>query len=263
MPAQSSVIPIVLACALAFGCASRVPMPAQTSPPIAGTLYVTHLSQRGSAPDISIVRDGVVMPNPAPSGVLIAREKPSIIFPTLQLHGRRPCEPVAISPRGIYGACLRADGRGSVILFAIASPSAQRESAAHVRVNTAHMIGFLNDGELAVAADDDTCPSYARGDAVYSYEPRSRLWELRTDGSIMRKGPCVHGIVVGDKRIALLFHDPKEQPEFSFDGSTWQPGFPVTFDGDDHLLIINKWDQLVDEQGRLVATDVVDASWTR
>ena len=243
--------------------APRDAAPSESAPPVAGTLYVTHPSQNGGTPSISIVRGGGVALQPAPTGFLIARDKPLIRFPTTPLHGRRACEPVAISPHGVYGACLRADGRGSVIIFRIADPAAQRQTAAQITVNTAHMIGFLNDQELAVAADDDSCPSFARNDAVYSFEPRARLWVLGVDGFVKRKGPCAHGLVVGSRKIALISHDSKDRPQYSFDGAAWQPGLAVAFDGDDRLLVINKWDQLVDEQSRVVAQDVVDAFWTR
>jgi len=210
------------------------------------------------------VRNGAVMASPGPTGVLIARDNPSVTFPTTPLGGRRQCEPVAISPHGVYGACLRADGFGSVIIFRLAHPaSTQIQSPAQVTMNSSHMAGFLNERQLAVAADDHSCPAYHRGDARRAYEPRARLWVIGTDGVLERKGPCVHGLVVGTKKIAFIIHDSKEHPWYSFDGKTFRPGLAATFDGGDHLLVINEWDQLVDESDRLVAKDVADALWTR
>ena len=258
-------VTVCAVCAVTPGCLSfPAPTPLESAPPIAGTLYITHLSQSSGAPDVTTVRDGAVVSSPAPSGVLIARDKPSVTFPTAPLRGRRQCEPVAISPHGGYGACLRADGHGSVIIFRLANPaSTQVQSPAQVTINSNRMAGFLNERQLAVAADDDSCPSYHRGDARRAYEPRARLWVIGTDGVLERRGPCIHGLVAGTKRIAFIFHDSKERPTYSFDGKTWQYGLATTFDGSDRLLVINEWDQLVDEKDRLVAKDVADAVWTR
>ena len=265
MRRRFALVLLVVACTSAPGCFTRGlrGAPVETAAPIYGTLYITHPSQVGSSPTISVVRNGVVSEQSALSGVLIARDKPVVRFPTTALRGGRSCEPVAISTHGVYGACLRADGHGSVVIFPLAHPFARRLTAAQVTVNTSHMIGFIDDQSLAVAADDESCPSFARNDAIYSYEPRARLWVIGMDGSVKRKGPCAHGIVVGTKKIALIFHDGKDQPQYSFDGTNWQPGLAVAFDGYDSLLIINKWDQLVDEGNKVIAEDVVDAYWTR
>ena len=82
-------------------------------------------------------------------------------------------------------------------------------------------------------------------------------------GKIVGSGPCVHGLVAGDGKLAYLQHDPMEQPLYSLDGRTWSKGTPATFDGSGSLLVIDEHGDLVDTHGRLVAHDVGMAYWSR
>jgi hypothetical protein len=233
------------------------------APPIVGTLYVEHASADPGAPEVE-VRRGDARPLTVHHAIpLLAREKPSVRLSDALLFGGT-CAPVAISPDGHYGACLRSDGFGTVMIFRVDHPkAAPLKTVWHIAVVSGHMAGFLADDTLAVAADDQTCPQYVRYDGHYSAEPRARLYILTAAGKQVKAGPCIHGLVVGAHKIAFIGHDGREHPAYSFDGSSWQPGLAATFDGADHLLIINQRDQLVDDQNRLVAADVVDAAWTR
>jgi hypothetical protein len=243
---------------------------AQTpAPPIAGTLYVFHPSDKpDSQAVVDVLHDGKRLAHPPPGDVLIARDKPTIRLSTTPLFGKahldpKSCEPIALSHDGKYGACLRSDGLGTVTIFSLADPPhTQRDTPLHVALNSRRMAAFVGD-TLAVAADDATCPAFYRTDAQFSFEPRSRLFVVDMRGKLLRKGPCVHGVIGGTKKLAFIGHDTNENPLYSLDGSSWDPGLATTFDGDDHLLIVNQYNQLIDDQGRLVSEGVVDAWWTR
>lgn len=200
--------------------------------------------------------------------MLIARDKPAVRLSTTRLFGMIPidprsCEPIALSPDGRYAACLRRDGLGTVTIFSLADPqNTQHDTRLHVALNSRRMAAFIGD-TLAVAADDTTCPAFYRTDAHFSFEPRARLFVVDMRGKQLRKGPCIHGVIGGTKKLAFIGHDTKEKPFYSFDGISWDPGLALTFDGDDHLLVINQYDQLIDDQDRLISDQVVDALWTR
>jgi len=263
---------IALLCSVAAGCIAppqgeqRAQAPA---PPIPGTLYVFHASSTAAGgPVTEVLRDGKSVTKPAPGDVLIARDKPSIRLSTAPMFGKArndpsTCEPFAISHDGTWAACLRSDGLGSVVIFNVRNPQrTQRNTGLHVAVFSRRMAGFEGN-TLAVAADDDTCPAFYRTDAHFAFEPRARLYLIDMHAKRIGKGACIHGVIAGEHRLALIGHDTTEKPLYSFDGTDWKPGLAMTFDGDDHLLIINQYDQLVDEQGRLVSEGVVDAWWTR
>jgi hypothetical protein len=268
----SMAVMIALFCFGAAGCIAPPQGEQKAStpaPPIAGTLYVFHTSStpRG-AQGVEVWRDGKLLAHPAPGDVLIARDKPAIRLSTAPLFGKarndpKICDPVAISPDGMWAACLRSDGRGTVTVFKIADPQhTQRSTSLHVTVYSRRMAGFEGHA-LAVAADDDTCPAFYRTDAQFAFEPRARLYVIDTNGKRLHKGPCIHGVIAGAHKLAFISHDTREQPFYSYNGTNWNPGLALTFDGTDHLLILNQYDQLIDEQGRLVSDDVVDAWWTR
>lgn len=254
-----------LACAFVAGCVAPPPpgLPEGTAT-VSGTLYVFHLSEgNGATQLVEVLRSGspASPPTARPDvrNLLIARDNPKKTLSLAPLSNG--CEPIAISPNGVYGACLAS---GTVVIFTRARPETIRHATGfHITVRAERIAGFLADDSLAIAADDLSCAAFKRSDRRYGYEPRTRLRILTTRGVLLRSGPCIHGLVTGDKKIALVGHDGNQQPQYSFDGMAWRPGLPVTFDGDDHLLVINKFDQLVDEQNQLVARDVVDAFWTR
>lgn len=261
-----------LLCVLASGCLALPqgePHPQTSAPPIAGTLYVFHPSDRpDSQPIVDVLRDGRRLAHPPAEEVLIARDEPAVRLSTAPLLGsaprdRRRCAPIALSHDGRFGACLRSDGFGTVTIFSLADPQhTQRDTSLHVTVNSRRMAAFIGNA-LAVAADDLTCPAFYRTDAHFSFEPRARLYVVDLRGKQLRKGACIHGVVAGTKKLAFIGHDTTEKPFYSFDGKSWDPGMAMTFDGDDHLLIVNQYDQLIDDQDRLVSEDVVDALWTR
>jgi hypothetical protein len=262
----------VLLCALVPGCIAppqAQPRAETTAPPVAGTLYVFHPADKpNSELIVEVVHDGQRLAHPPPGDVLIARDKPAIRLSTAALFGRahldpKSCEPIALSHDGKYAACLRSDGLGTVTIFSLADPQhSQHDTALHVAVNSRRMAAFIGN-TLAVAADDATCPSFYRTDAHFSFEPRARLFVLDMHGKQLSKGPCIHGLIGGTKKLAFISHDTKENPQYSFDGTSWEPGMAMAFDAGDHLLVINQFDQLVDDQGRLVSDGVVDAWWTR
>jgi hypothetical protein len=245
------------------------PHPQISAPPIAGTLYIFHPSDRPDGrPVVDVWRNGTRVAHPPPGDVLIARDKPTIRLSSARLFGMIPidpksCEPIALSPDGRYAACLRADGYGTVTIFSLADPQdTQHDTRLHVALNSRRMAAFVGN-TLAVAANDLTCPQFYRTDAHFSFEPRARLFVVDMRGKQLRKGPCIHGVIGGTKKLAFIGHDTKEKPFYSFDGVSWDPGLALTFDGDDHLLIVNQYDQLIDDQDRLVSDQVVDAMWTR
>ena len=261
-----------LACVIAAGCIAPPqgePHAQTPAPPIAGTLYVFHTSTSGqTGPGVEILHDGKQMAGTVPADVLIARDKPSVRLSTKPFLGAtrndpKSCEPIAISADGTWAACLRSDGRGTLTLFKLADPRhSQRTTGLHVSVNSRRMAGFVGH-TLAVAADDNSCPQFYRTDAHFSFEPRARLYIIDMRGKQLHKGPCIHGLIAGEHKLAYISHDTTEKPFYSFDGTTWSPGLAMTFDGGDHLLVINPYDQLIDDQGRLVSDDAVDAWWTR
>jgi len=125
------------------------------------------------------------------------------------------------------------------------------------------MMGFMTDDTLVVVADDLSCPLFRRADGRYADEPQGRIKLLNMAGKIIGTGPCAHGVVVGDGKLAYVQHDPAEKPLYSLDGRTWSPGMPATFDGSGSLLIIDENRDLTDTRGRLVAHNVFAAYWTR
>lgn len=267
----ANALPLVLA-TLVAGCIAPPqgePLAQTSAPPIAGTLYIFHPSDKPNAElVVDVVHDGKRLAHAPPGDMLIARERPARRLSTAPLFGNarhdpKNCEPIAISGEGTYGACLRSDGQGTLTIFSLADPQrTQRDTSLHVAVASSRMVAFVGN-TLAVAADDLTCPSFYRIDAHFSFEPRARLFVVDVRGKQLRKGPCIHGLVAGAKKLAFISHDTSEKPFYSFDGSSWNPGMAMAFDGADHLLIVNQHDQLIDDQGRLVSEDVVDALWTR
>jgi hypothetical protein len=261
---------LMLACLAAAGCSMRpsASAPATTAPPISGTLYIMHPSDHPDGhPDIEVRHDGVLVQRPTVVGELVARDNPSVrVSTTLMLSGAQRCEPLAISPHGVYVACLKADGNGTVAVFKLAHPAATlRNTRLHISVDTHHMAGFVSDDRLAIAADDTTCPLYYRTDAhVYAAEPRARLFIIdASTAKTVKPGLCVHGLVVGDGKIAYIGHDASEEPQYSFDGTHWSPGLAVVVDGGGDVLAIGSNNDLADDQNRVVSHDVVDAVWTR
>ncbi|MBV8366164.1 MAG: hypothetical protein JO194_06665 [Candidatus Eremiobacteraeota bacterium] len=255
----------IVACA---GCASdRQDPPPSNAPAIAGTLYVTHLSSGDASAVFDIVRDGALQRHHAASDVLIARDRPQIRISTKPLFdSRRRCQPMAISPHGIYVACMRSDDNNTIALFRMDRPFATlHDTSARVGVDTHQMVGFVSDDRLAVAADDLTCPAYYRTDAqVWSAQPRSRVHLIDSaSGKTVRTGICVHGVITGDDQLVYLGHDNREDPQFSRDGIHWIPGQAVALDGMGQVLAISHSNDLVDEQSRVISRDVVDAKWTR
>ena len=252
------------------GCGIRpsASAPATTAPPIAGTLYIMHPSDHPDGhPDIEVRHDGVLVQRPTVVGELVARDKPSVRVSTaLMLSGTRRCEPLAISPHGVYVACLKADGNGTVAVFKLAHPAATlHDTRVRISVDTHHMAGFVSDDRLALAGDDTTCPMYYRTDAhVYSAEPRARLFIVDAPSAkTVKPGVCVHGLVAGDGKVAYIGHDASEEPQYSLDGTHWSPGLAVAVDGGGNVLAIAPNNDLADDQNRVVSHDVVDAVWTR
>jgi hypothetical protein len=259
----------VLASLASSGCIARPPDVAlATAPSVPGTLYIMHPSSRPDGLlDVEVRHDGALIDGPSVAGMLIARAQPALRISTKVVATRSGgCAPMAISPRGIFVACLRSDGSGIVSVMRRDAPTAPlHDTRARVSVDTHHIVGFTSDTEFAVAGDDSTCPTYYRTDAhVYAAEPRARLFVIdAVSGRTVRSGPCIHGLVTGDRTIVYVGHDSSDEPQYSRDGTNWQPGLVVALDGDGHVLAIDKSNRLVDEQDRLVSDDVVDAMWTR
>jgi hypothetical protein len=261
-----------LLCTIASGCIAppqSEPLAQTPAPPIAGTLYIFHPSNKpGGRLVVDVVHDGKRLAHAPPGDVLIARDRPALRLSMAPLFAKtrldpKSCEPIALSGEGTYGACLRSDGQGTLTVFSLADPQhTQHDTSLHVAVASSHMAAFVGN-TLAVAADDLTCPSFYRTDAQFAFEPRARLFVVDMRGKQLRKGPCIHGLIAGTKKLAFIGHDTNERPFYSFDGTSWDPGMAMAFDGSDHLLVVNQHDQLIDDQGRLVSDDVVDALWTR
>ncbi|HTD36417.1 MAG TPA: hypothetical protein VK669_02790 [Candidatus Limnocylindrales bacterium] len=125
------------------------------------------------------------------------------------------------------------------------------------------MMGFVSEGRLAVVTDDESCPFFRRADRRFAEEPQGRVKIVDMTGKTVGSGPCVHGLVAGDGKLAYLQHDAMERPLYSLDGRTWSQGTPATFAGSGSLLVIDERGDLVDTQGRLVTRDVSAAFWTR
>jgi len=259
-----------LAIVMCAGCGTDRQADPQPSdaPPVAGTLYVAHLSDEPNTPAaFDVVRDGALQRHHAPSDVIFARDRPQIRVSTKPMFaGAQRCQPMAISPHGTYVACLRADDRNTIAVFRMDRPlTTLHDTGAHVGVDNHQMVGFISDDRLAVAADDLSCPAFYRTDAqVWSAEPRARLNLIDSaTGKTMHTGICLHGLVTGDDQIVFLGHDDREDPQFSRDGIHWTPGLAVAFDGMGQVLAISHSNDLVDEQSRVISHDVVDARWTR
>jgi hypothetical protein len=246
---------------------------------VAGTLHLVRPASASLQWEAATMQDGEIVSTVAgrPEVPLIARNKPEIsLSPLKELFGgthvgrsfvytdKTACQPLAISPNGVNGACLRVDGHGTLTLFRVADPvNTQRNTAVTVGEYSRLMMGFLSDDRLAVVADDLSCPFFRRADRGYADEPQARVKVLDMSGAAVATGPCVHGVVVGDGRMAYLQHDSNEKPLYSLDGQTWSPGTPATFDGRGALLIIGGNFDLTDTSGRLVAHDVAEAYWTK
>ncbi|HME80946.1 MAG TPA: hypothetical protein VKF82_02605 [Candidatus Eremiobacteraceae bacterium] len=259
----------MFACLLCTGCGVRPTAVAATAaPPIAGTLYIMHPSDHPDGRlNIEVRHDGLVVQRPTLAGELVARDRPSVhVSRQAMFSGVRRCEPLAISPHGVYVACLKADGNGTVAVFKLDQPAATlRDTRVHISVDTHEMAGFVSDSRLALAGDDQTCPMYYRTDAhVYSAEPRARLFIVDSSSAkTIRPGVCLHGLVAGDGMIAYIGHDSSEEPQYSLDGTHWSPGLAVAVDGGGDVLAIGANNDLADSRNRVIAHDVVDAVWTR
>jgi hypothetical protein len=224
------------------------------------------------------IRDGVVVSTRADKPTLLrARDKPEMSISSAQMlfggtHAKNgsvytdttACQPIAISPNGVNAACLRIDGKGTLTLYSLSDPvHTQFNVRATVGEFSARMMGFTSDRELAVVADDDSCPFYRRSDGKYADEPQARVKVIDMHGMVLKSGPCVHGIIVGDDRIAYLTHDPSGNALYSVDGDHWLSGQPMTFDGSGELLFIDGDSNLLDRKGRLIAPNVVGGYWTK
>ncbi len=173
------------------------------------------------------------------------------------------CQPLAISPHGINVACLRIDGMGTLTLFRLANPDkTQRNMKFTVGTYSTQMMGFLSDNLLAVVVDDDSCPFYRRADGQYADEPQARFLVINMRGVVQKSGHCVHGVVVGDNKVAYLSHDLSGNATYSLNGRDWLVGYPTTFDGSGQLLFIDG-NNLLDQRGRLIASNVDGAYWTK
>jgi hypothetical protein len=242
-----------------------------------GMLHLLRVSKDLSVTVITI-KDGVVTSIERGEDPLIrARNKPKIeLSHSEELFGgthvangavytdTTACRPLAISPNGVKAACLRSDGKGTLVLFDLSSPSTtQYNTKITVGEDSTMMLGFLSDGKLAVVADDSSCPFYRRSDRAFSDEPQARVKVIDMRGAVLNSGPCVHGVVVGDKRLAYFTHDPFGNGLYSLNGHTWFRGRPMAFNGAGQLLLIDDSGNLVDRHGRLIAADINDGYWTK
>lgn len=267
----------IAGCAAAAVAVAALGSPAAEAPAhITGTLYVVRPTGAFEW-DLVTIRNGEVLSTQhRGQPPLAARNRPRTSLSSRQLFGTThvvnghlstdltACEPLAISPNGMSAACLRSDGRGTLTVFRLAQPAkTQRNTTVTVGELSRMMMGFVSDARLAVVADDETCPFFRRADRRYADEPQGRVRIVDMTGKLVGSGPCVHGVVAGDGRLAYLQHDPMEQPLYSLDGRTWSKGTPATFDGSGSLLVIDEHRDLVDTHGRLVAHNVGAAFWTR
>jgi hypothetical protein len=273
---------LVLGLVLTAGCAAtalavtaRSPR-AQSLERVKGTLYVVR-STGTVRWDLVKIRDGrVVSTKRQELPPLAARNRPQTSLPRQHFFGgdhmgngrfytdTTACDPMAISPNGVNAACLRSDGHGTLTVFRVARPTeTQKNAPVTVGEYSRLMMGFVSEGRLAVVADDESCPFFRRADRRFAEEPQGRVKMVDMAGKIVGSGPCVHGLVAGDGKLAYLQHDSMELPLYSLDGRTWSKGTPATFDGTGSLLVIDEHRDLVDTHGRLVARDVGAAFWTR
>lgn len=245
------------------------------APAIKGTL---HLFRRVREIEHTVinVRDGRVVPTGDVESIVRARDFPEkAISVADQFFGGNhtvggtvetdatACQPLAISPHGINVACLRSDGMGTLTLFRLANPNkTQRNMKFTVGTYSTQMMGFLSDNLLAVVVDDDSCPFYRRADGQYADEPQARLVVINMRGVVQKSGPCVHGVVVGDNEVAYLSHDAWGNATYSLNGRGWLAGYPTTFDGSGQLLFMDG-NNLLDHRGRLIASNVDYAYWTK
>src|SRR5215472_2021290 len=117
-----------LAIVVCAGCGTdrqAEPQPSD-APPVAGTLYVAHLSGEPNTPAaFDIVHDGALQRHHAPADVIFARDRPQIRVSTKPMFaGAQSCQPMAISPHGTYIACMRADDRNTIAVFRVDRPLA-------------------------------------------------------------------------------------------------------------------------------------------
>jgi hypothetical protein len=253
---------LTFALAALAGCATHsaeTPANSSAASAIAGNLYILHGApgEPHTLADFVLVRDGVQLGDHKLATLLTARRAPKVALgPGFLFAG--DCEPIAISQHGRRAACVRQNDLGNLTIFEIGK-------AGRKPVDTTLTIGgfstvsaaFLGDGELAVLADDPECPAAGRS-------PRARLRVIDGTGRLLRSGPCAHGVVAGDKRLALLRHEASGADSYSTDeGASWKAGDPMTFDGEDRLLVLDRSkDAIVDERGRTIAEHALSAFWT-
>lgn len=273
---------LALGLVLLAGCSAAQSVTARHTPVahgvarIKGTLYVVRPTQPLQW-DLVTIRDGVVLStHHRRDPPLAARNQPRTSLPWQSLFGgthlgkggvytdRTACDPLAISPNGGNAACLRSDGRGTLTVFRVAHPTETQKNA-NVTVGelSPAMMGFVSEDRLAVVADDESCPFFRRADGRYADEPQARVKIVNMAGKIIGSGPCAHGLIAGDGKLAYLRHDPIQHPLYSPDGRTWSNGTPATFDGSGTLLIIDENGDLTDTHGHLVAHHVSAAFWMR
>jgi hypothetical protein len=277
-------------CAASISCDSNRdlgPYATVPAPTIRGTLYVTRTTSKDQLyPNVDVYRDGKQVGSfpwielAGPPGhrimhsrrVLLARNDPSISIRdfsipefSLDRSWRDPeCTNVAISPKGVLGACVIKGAKFTLAIFRVGQAAARRDT--HIVVDDVGrpLEGFLDDSRIAVIANDESCPFFRRADRHFSDEPQARLMVVDQTGKVLSRGACAHGVITGDGVFALIGHDSQERSQYSLDdGKTWLTGEAVAFDGGNHVLLVNMHRQLVDSMGRLVADEAAGATWTK
>jgi hypothetical protein len=139
---------------------------------------------------------------------------------------------VELSPDGTYGLC-NADFR--LLLFNVRSRKVVRTVTSHLAMVGLEGYAFLPGNLIAAMFEDETCASAAVGSVE---EPWARVYFMRFDGARTHKGLCAFGVVSGRSRVAYNSYRDRE-PVYSFDGKDWRPGYPIAFDGADHLIVLD------------------------
>lgn len=218
-----------------------------------GSLYYTHVSHSARW-----VRDGHTMPfNPC---------KDPYNVPL-----------VALSPNGKRGVCIaRYDHSNDLVLFDTQDAAATGRVIFRRTFDNPQPFAWINNGRIAVMElRPHRCPFYRK----YGYAP-TNLAVIDLSGHVIRRGPCMAGVLAGPKGLIYLQlfddrgvaafidsvldrHDSAEY--FSTDyGRTWRRGSPAFQDADGAVYYWPNYgsdDTLVDEQGRVVATNAFSAGW--
>jgi len=186
---------------------------------------------------------------------------------------------IAISPNGKQGVCLSVYAESNnLVLFDVRRPDATRHVIFRRTIDSPMPVAWVDNSQIAVLElRRGQCPFYRS----YGYYP-TNLAIIDRAGRILRRGPCIAGILAGPRGLVYvqreqkswlgaLFGDPfdrhKGWPRFSIDkGMSWRSGSPAFADGQGNVYSFPQYASdgtLSGPSGSIVARNLFDASWAR